>query len=168
MDTLLLNKDAAPLSMIPLSTASWQNAITYLWMDRVTVLEWYDDWIVRSEQWETRVPAVIMFKKFIKRNMRPRFSKYNIMLRDRFKCQYCGTSVDRATVSMDHVIPVSLGGDTSWHNIVCSCMPCNTRKGSKLIQPNRRPYRPSYYDLAGSRKELGFEAKHPSWQEYLQ
>ncbi len=167
MDTLLLNRDAAPLSVLPLSVVCWQDAITYLYMDRVTVLEWYDDWMVRSERWETRVPAVVMFKKFIKRKTSPRFSKYNVLLRDRFQCQYCGVSVSRDTASMDHVIPVSRGGSTSWQNIVTSCMPCNTRKGSKLIQPARKPQQPSYYELANARKQLGFEPRHPSWQDYL-
>lgn len=167
MDTLLLNTDASPLSVLPLSTVCWQDAITHVYTNKVTVLEWYDDWIVRSERWETRVPAVVMFKKFIRRNTRPRFSKYNVMLRDHFECQYCGIDVNRETVSLDHVIPVSLGGTTCWENIVSSCMPCNTRKGSKLIQPNKKPVAPSYYELAAARKHMGFEAKHPSWLDYL-
>jgi hypothetical protein len=66
VDTLLLNSDAQPVSLLPLSAIEWKEAITYLWLDKVTVLEWYDDWIVRSENWETRVPAVIMLKKMMK------------------------------------------------------------------------------------------------------
>ena len=62
MDTLMLNKDAAPISVLPLSAVRWQEAIKYMWMDRVTVLEWYDDWVVSSPSWETKVPAVMMLK----------------------------------------------------------------------------------------------------------
>lgn len=167
MHTLILNNDAAPLSVIPLSTVDWQDAITYMYLDRVTVLEWYDDWIVRSHQWETRVPAVIMFKKFIKRNLRPRFSKYNVLLRDHFQCQYCGTSLSKDTATMDHVIPVSRGGKTHWKNIVSSCGSCNTHKGNRLITPTTRPQIPTYYDLAGVRKAMGIEVSHPSWQDYI-
>ncbi len=93
MDTLLLNKDASPISILPLSAVGWQEAIKYIWLDRVHVLEWYDDWVVRSPSWETRVPAVMMVKDYVKAKKYPRFSKYNVTLRDHFECQYCGVSV---------------------------------------------------------------------------
>ena len=167
MHTLILNNDASPLSVIPLSTVEWQDAITYMYLDRVTVLEWYDDWIVRSESWETRVPAVIMLKKFVKRNLRPRFSKYNVLLRDHFECQYCGTGLSRDSATMDHVIPTSRGGKTHWKNIVSSCGACNTRKGNRLIDPRNTPRIPTYYELAAVRKSMGIEVSHPSWQDYI-
>ena len=74
-DTLLLNSDAQPVSYLPLSAVQWKEAITYLWLDKVTVLEWYDDWIVRSATWETRVPAVMMLRDYQRRRRQPRFSK---------------------------------------------------------------------------------------------
>lgn len=172
MDTLLLNKDASPISVLPLSAVGWQEAIKYIWLDRVHVLEWYDDWIVRSPSWETRVPAVMMVKDYVKTKKYPRFSKYNVTLRDRFECQYCGTAVTTNggrpnTVTMDHVYPISLGGKTCWENIVAACPSCNLGKGSSLIKPRRMPYKPSYYELANIRKELPFDLKHPSWKDYL-
>ena len=88
-DTLVLNADAKPYSILPLSTISWQESIKYLILDRVTVLEWYDDWVVSSPSWENAVPAVVMVKSYIKKNTRVRLSKYNIFLRDQFTCQYC-------------------------------------------------------------------------------
>ena len=66
-DTLVLNADGLPVSYLPLSTVQWKEAVTYLWLDKVTVLDWYDDWIVRSASWETRVPAVIMMKEMMRR-----------------------------------------------------------------------------------------------------
>ena len=71
---LLLNADAQPVSYLPLSAIEWKEAITYLWLDKVIVLDWYDDWMVRSEHWETRVPAVIMLKEMQRRRAKPRFS----------------------------------------------------------------------------------------------
>ena len=68
--TLLLNADAQPVSYLPLSIIKWKEAITYLWLDKVTVLEWYDDWMVHSASWETRVPAVIMLKEMQRRRRR--------------------------------------------------------------------------------------------------
>lgn len=168
MDTLLLNKDASPVSVLPLSAVSWQEAIKYIWLDRVTVLEWYDDWVVRSANWETKVPAVMMVKEFVKKNSRPRFSKYNVALRDRMQCQYCTTGLSENNITMDHVIPVSRGGKTNWENIVASCHVCNHEKGNDTkMKPIRAPYQPTYYELANIRKELPFTIRHPSWKDYL-
>lgn len=167
MDTLLLNKDAAPVSLLPLSAVSWQDAIKYMCLDRVTVLEWYDDWVVRSSNWETKVPAVVMVKEYVRQRKIPRFSRYNVTLRDQFTCQYCKESVTKNTVTMDHVIPQSMGGITCWENIVAACQDCNSRKSDKLIKPLRAPYVPSYYELVSLRKKFPFDIKHPSWQDYL-
>src|SRR5210317_1412224 len=129
--TLLLNADAQPVSYLPLSAIQWKESITYLWLDKVTVLEWYDDWIVRSASWETRVPAVIMLKEMQRRRRKPRFSKTNLYVRDVYTCQYCNTPYTRNNLTLDHVIPISKGGRTNWENIVAACGPCNTRKGNK-------------------------------------
>jgi len=167
-DTLLLNRDGQPVSLLPLSAISWQDAIKYICLDRVTVLEWYDDWVVSSPTWETKVPAVIILKDYIKSKHTPRFSKYNVSLRDRFTCQYCGTDVQKTDVTMDHVMPSSKGGKTEWTNIVASCRSCNTKKGNELgWKPLRKPHVPSYYELAAIRKELPFDIGHPSWRDYL-
>ncbi len=168
MDTLLLNSDAQPVSLLPLSAIEWKEAITYLWLDKVTVLEWYDDWVVRSERWETRVPAVIMLKQMMKRKNKPRFSKYNVFLRDLNTCQYCGNQFGRDNLTLDHVLPVSRGGKTNWENIVTACAPCNNAKGNSTEpRPLQDPYQPDYWDLATKRKRLDIQVRHPSWREFL-
>jgi hypothetical protein len=63
MTTLVLNADAQPTSLLPLSVVDWREAIRYLVLDKVSVMAWYDDWIVHSANWSTRVPAVIMLKE---------------------------------------------------------------------------------------------------------
>lgn len=166
-DTLLLNKDAQPINMIPLSTVNWQDAIKFMCLERVQVLEWYDDWVIRSPSWETKVPAVIMVKDYVRSKLYPRFSKYNVTLRDKFTCQYCDSRVTLNSVTMDHVIPSSKGGLTNWENIVASCITCNQNKSDKLIKPKREPYRPSYYELVAIRKTMPYDIRHPSWEDYL-
>ena len=167
-DTLVLNADGQPVSLLPPSTIQWKEAITYLWLEKVHVLEWYDDWIVRSSSWETRVPAVIMLKDMYRRRRNPRFSKYNVHLRDMFVCQYCNTKFPQKELTLDHVQPISKGGRTSWDNIVSACNPCNSRKGNKLnIKPKNIPYQPSYYELVHKRKQIDFIIKHPSWELFL-
>lgn len=167
-DTLLLNADAQPLSLLPLSTISWQEGVKYLWMEKVTVLEWYDNWIVSSPSWETRVPAVVLLKEYVRANRSPRFSKSNVSLRDEYQCQYCGTEIrQREEITLDHVYPVSMGGLTCWENIAISCRDCNHKKGSDLIKPRRAPYKPDYYELVAKRKKFPMDIRHPSWGMYL-
>lgn len=168
MATLVLNTDAQPLSFLPLSTISWQEAITNIVLDKVIVLEWYDDWIVRSANWETKVPAVIMQKQYSRKRNLMRFSKYNVFLRDGYVCQYCGAEVTRKTATLDHVLPTSHGGKNTWENCVCACQRCNISKGNNpKIVPSRKPYKPTVYQLIEKRKEMRFELHHPSWVDYL-
>lgn len=167
-DTLVLNADAQPVSYLPLSAIQWKEAITYMYLEKCEVLEWYDDWIVSSAKWETRVPAVIMLKDYMRRRRRPRFSKTNVYLRDLYTCQYCSNEFIRKDLTLDHVLPISKGGKTNWSNIVAACMRCNTSKGNKTImKPKVAPYEPTYYELVNKRKQLEFSLRHPSWQQYV-
>jgi 5-methylcytosine-specific restriction endonuclease McrA len=167
-DTLVLNADGQPISLLPPSTIQWKEAVTYIWLDKVHVLEWYDDWIVRSSSWETRVPAVIMLKEMYRRKRNPRFSRYNVYLRDMFTCQYCLTQFPKSQLTIDHVLPISKGGRTTWDNISTACNPCNSKKGNdERVKPKHLPYQPDYYELANNRKQLEFEIKHPSWATWL-
>lgn len=169
-DTLLLNADAQPVSILPLSTITWQEAIRYMVLDKVEVMEWHDDWIVRSANWSTNVPAVIMLKEYQKPKNTMRLSKRNIFLRDRYVCQYCGTEVTEATATLDHVHPVSLGGKTTWENSTTACKPCNYKKAAHVgkFKPKNLPYKPHFWDLVEKRRERGFHISHPSWRYYLE
>lgn len=167
-DVLVLNADAQPVSYLPLSAVQWKEAITYLWLDKCDVLEWYDNWIVRSSSWETKVPAVIMLKDFQRRRRLPRLSKTNLYLRDLYHCQYCSNQFPRNSLTVDHVMPISKGGKTRWDNVVAACNPCNSRKGNKTnIKPKVMPYQPDYYELVNKRKQLQFDIRHPSWSAYI-
>lgn len=168
MDTLVLNADGQPISLLPPSTVNWKEAVTYVWLDKVNVLEWYDDWVVKSSSWETRVPAVIMMKEMYRRKRNPRFSRYNVYLRDMFTCQYCSTHNPQSKLTLDHVLPLSKGGRTEWTNIVAACGPCNAKKGNdERIRPKILPHQPDYYELVNKRKQLDFDIKHPSWEAWL-
>jgi 5-methylcytosine-specific restriction endonuclease McrA len=166
--TLILNADASPVSLLPLSVIPWEESIRYLVTDKAIVLEWYEDWVVRSEKWSTSVPAVMILKEYQKKKTGIRFSKQNVFLRDEYLCQYCGDNVNRKTATLDHVLPVSLGGTTTWENTCCSCAPCNASKGNnKKIVPKNKPYKPNYFQLAEKRKQMSWDLPHPSWKNYL-
>ena len=168
MDVLLLNADASPVTMLPLSVISWQDAIRYMVLDKVSILEWHDDWIVRSATWETRVPAVIMLKEYYKKNNYIRYSKMNVFLRDLFECQYCGVTVNKRTATLDHVLPQSYGGRSTWENSTTACAHCNSTKSNKKhIKPKTVPHKPTYWELVDKRKKMKFEIRHPSWTMFL-
>jgi 5-methylcytosine-specific restriction endonuclease McrA len=167
--TLLLNADAAPVSLLPLSIVDWQEAIRYLVLEKVEVMAWHDDWIVRSENWSTRVPAVIMLKEYQKPKSTMRLSKRNVFLRDEYTCQYCGTEVNESAATLDHVHPVSKGGKTTWENSATACKPCNYRKGAHTkMKPVKQPHKPHFWELVEKRRKRGFHIGHPSWEYYLQ
>lgn len=168
MDTLLLNTDGSPVSMLPLSTINWQDAIRYMVLDKVTVLDWHEDWTVHSSNWETRVPSVIMLKEFQKKKGYVRYSKMNVFLRDGFVCQYCGIKVTRKTATLDHVLPVSHGGKSTWENSTTACAPCNAGKGNnKHHVPKHKPHKPTYWELVEKRKNQAWDLHHPSWAQFL-
>jgi 5-methylcytosine-specific restriction endonuclease McrA len=74
-----------------------------------------------------RVVVLVAYDRVPRRNVR--FSRRNIFVRDRNTCQYCGRTFHSSELNLDHVVPRSQGGKTSWENIVCSCVLCNKRKG---------------------------------------
>lgn len=85
-----------------------------------------------------RVPRVILLHFFDRVPQKPvRFSRINIYFRDSHTCQYCGIRRPKAGLNLDHVIPVSQGGKTTWKNVVCSCIECNLRKGGRRPEQAR-------------------------------
>ena len=165
----MLNADGSPISYLPLSIISWQDSIKYMVLEKATVLEFYEDWVVHSANWETNVPSVMILREYEKRKTGVRFSKHNVFLRDRYICQYCGDDVSRKNATLDHVLPISHGGKTIFENTVCACADCNSNKGNnKKIIPKSKPYKPTYFQLVDRRKKLKWDLQHPSWASYLE
>ena len=165
---LVLNADFRPLSYYPLSLWPWQEAIKAVFLDRVTILAEYDE-VVRSQREAIKIPSVVVLKEFIRPQKRVAFTRFNLFLRDEFKCQYCGSKGDLTFV---HVIPRSRGGITSWENVVAACAPCNLRKANKpldrsglrLRKPARQPS-PEEMHALGRRFPPGH--LHESWMDFL-
>ena len=117
-----------------------------------------------------RIPRVIVLVAFDRLPRRHvRFSRINIMTRDRFQCQYCGDRPARAELNLDHVVPRALGGRTTWENVVTSCVDCNRRKGGRTpVQAHmvliRRPARPRWTPLAHL---MLTGARHEEWRPFL-
>jgi 5-methylcytosine-specific restriction endonuclease McrA len=165
---LVLNADYRPLSYYPLSLWSWQDTIKAIFLDRVNILAWYDR-AVHSPSAEFRLPSVVSLKSYVKPSRNPAFTRFNVFLRDRFTCQYCG---ERDDLTFDHVIPRSKGGITSWENVVAACSPCNLSKGNRLphearMWPRQKPFRPDVHDLHNNGRMFPPNYLHESWLDYL-
>ena len=97
-----------------------------------------------------RIPRVLVLSAYEHLPKgRVRFSRLNIYARDGDTCQYCGRKLARNELNLDHVIPRTQGGKTSWENVVCSCVPCNLRKGGRTpdeahMRLLKRPLRPRW------------------------
>lgn len=99
-----------------------------------------------------------------------KFSRRNVLVRDQYTCQYCQIEMSAAHLTMDHVIPISRGGETTWENVVTACKKCNNAKGNKMLYETRlalerQPKTPSI--LTYLQRNRHFRGCHPSWRKYL-
>ena len=132
----------------PLQFCSAKRGIVMVLVGRAERIE-CDGFVIRSPSVLFQLPAVIRVLKMVKRNRRKgiNFSKKNILQRDNHTCQYCGISNPLLTV--DHVLPKSRGGKTSWTNVVVACKPCNLKKGNRTLSEvgmklTRVPIKPDF------------------------
>ena len=94
----------------------------------------HDDDSIKTVSAIIKIPRVIMVIRYDKvPSKEVRFNRYNIFKRDKSTCQYCGTSLPKSELTIDHILPKSLGGKTTWENVVCACSKCNRKKGCKTL-----------------------------------
>ncbi len=128
-----------------------------------------DDW-VRGATFELQAPRVIRlldYDRVPKQSVK--FNRRNIFARDGNQCQYCGKKFPTSELSLDHVMPRSQAGGTTWENIVCACVDCNVRKGGRTPkQANmaliRKPEKPKRSPLLVMKLS---QRKYRSWQNFL-
>lgn len=116
------------------------------------------------------VPRVILLTTYDRLPKREiRFSRLNILIRDNHTCQYCGGQLRKNQLNLDHVVPRSQGGKTTWENVVTSCHDCNRRKGGRVpaeagLKLVRKPYRPKAFpfSLLLSKPNI-----HHAWKPFL-
>ena len=165
---LVLNADFRPLSYYPLSLWCWQDAVKSVFLERVSIVSNYRR-KVRSPSFEMNLPSVIALKNFIKQSEHPSFTRFNVFLRDKFTCQYCG---DKRDLTFDHLLAKSKGGVTDWENVVTACSICNVKKGGKLysnfeMKLYKKPFRPTVDDLHKNGRNFPPNFLHESWMDYL-
>lgn len=169
---LLLNADFSPVSVHPLSTLSWQDAIKDLFSDKVICVSEYEV-EVRSASTKFRLPSVVALREYRRVPRHVPFTRANLWLRDGGRCVYCHGTLPTSEVTFDHVMPRSRGGDASWENIACACAPCNNRKANRTpaecrMFPDPAPRKPTQFELAKAAKALVGNAPVPrGWLDYV-
>ncbi len=129
-----------------------------------------DDW-VRTVNCEIQVPRVIRlmdYEKLPKQTVK--FNRRNIFARDNNQCQFCGKKFPTTELSLDHIVPRSQGGLSTWENIVCACVNCNVKKGGRtpkqahmtLIRKPEKPKRSPMLNLKLTHR------KYQSWRTFLE
>lgn len=166
-NTLVLDQGYRPLKIV-----SWQRAVTLLYQNKIELVEEYADCEIRAVSITIKMPAVVRLLNAVRRTKRStKFSRLNILTRDKFACQYCGRRKSFRELNYDHVVPRSQGGKTTWTNIVACCIICNQRKGGRTPEQAgmrllSKPRRPEELPLTALRFEPG--TKLPDqWRSYV-
>jgi 5-methylcytosine-specific restriction endonuclease McrA len=129
-----------------------------------------DDWVrtVNSEIQAPRVIRLVSYDRLPRQTVK--FNRRNIFARDNNQCQFCGKKFPTSELSLDHVIPRSQGGGSTWENIVCACVACNVKKGGRtpkeagmhLIRKPEKPKRSPMLNLKLT------HSKYQSWRTFLE
>jgi len=167
MGCLALNASFEPLTILPV-----ERALRLVIDRKAEVLEVDSARMFRSERQELACPLVIRLVRFIHipRRFRRQVTNTFLFARDGYRCQYCGRHRShlrtREFLTRDHVVPISLGGDNSWENVVTACSTCNNRKADHLpeecgLHLVRHPAEPNYVELVWAvRRVTDVQAKY--------
>lgn len=160
-DVLVLNQDYQPISI-----CSVQRSVKLVFLEKAELLHDDPEKVIRTVDDEFSYPSVIRLRRYIRLPYaKIVLSRRNVMKRDRYTCQYCGTKSD---LTLDHVMPRSRGGEDSWENLVTACNHCNVKKGNRTPVEARmplkvEPYRPVH--ITFFQNLLGGVQEH--WKPYL-
>jgi 5-methylcytosine-specific restriction endonuclease McrA len=163
-EVLVLNATYEPLSVV-----SVKRAVVLLLKEKAELIEAAEA-MLRSESLSFPVPLVIRLVYFVKipRRISLPVTRRGVLSRDHYTCQYCGATPPRKYLTVDHVLPRSRGGKTTWENVATACEKCNGRKGSRTpVEANMtlltQPKRPRYIAIAGL---TSLEARQ-AWSKYV-
>ncbi len=166
-DTLVLD-----LSNRPIGFVSWQRAVKMYWEDRAEIVKEDPNVFLHSPSIEMNMPRVIKAKNYVIKRLKLSvpFSRRNIALRDNSQCQYCARILHSHEYTLDHVIPRSKGGLSTWTNLVLCCIKCNKQKNNHTLAQAgmtllRVPREPKATDPRYNFK-LHIKKLRPEWKEW--
>ncbi len=154
----------------PINICAARRAIVLV-LKGVAITEEINGHLLHSARIAVRVPSVIRLLEYRRIPHQTRaLSRKNILLRDRNTCQYCGVLLPSSELTLDHIVPRSRGGQSTWENLVACCHPCNHKKGNQLLHECSMKLlrEPRTFNLHTSRHIMrmmgGSDAK---WRKYL-
>ena len=158
---LVLNQDYSPITV-----TSAERAFLLMYLEKAVLVHEDEKRTLRTINSVYPMPSVIRLQNYVYVPFKSvMLSRQNVFKRDTFRCQYCGTGKD---LTLDHVLPKSKGGATSWKNLVTACKGCNSRKGDMTPEEAEmvlkvKPYKPSY--IVFIKHFSGFTST--DWLQYL-
>lgn len=140
---LLLNKSYEPITICTL-----KKALTLYFLQKAEIVSANENLFIHSASSAIPIPTVIRLNYYIRRPFHEvQLTRKNILRRDKHICAYCGRG--DLPLTIDHIVPKSMGGDDSWVNLITACLPCNNKKGNRTPQSAGmkllyQPYKPTY------------------------
>lgn len=185
LPTLVLNKGWTPISIMPV-----KKAITKVMRDLARIVDPDDYQLYTFEDWmnlpvkegdlfistyhsKVRVPEIIVLQEYEKLPQREvKLSRRNLLIRDNYTCQYTGKRITMDTATMDHVIPRSKGGGSTWENLVMCCLDINAKKADRTpdeagLRLLKKPERPKWNPVYARFARLASSAVPPSWSKFI-
>ena len=159
---LILNQNYEPMSVI-----NAKKAIVLLYLGKAELIEAHNGLQVRAVSMSMPFPSIVRLSMYVRVPFKNIIlSRKNILRRDAHRCQYCGRGDIPLTI--DHVVPLSRGGEDTWENLVCACVQCNNRKGDRTPEEataplRRKPMRPNHVTFI--RHVMG--SLDERWKPYL-
>ena len=160
--TLVLNRNWQPVNIATVAralTMVWNESARFVDPDNYQLYEW-SDWTqiqppqgqpyIQAISQRLRVPEIVALNRFDRLpTSAVTFSRRNLFKRDRFTCQYCGRQPTAEELSIDHVVPRCMGGESTWENCVLACLDCNRRKADQTpdeagMRLRKTPSRPNW------------------------
>lgn len=161
------------MSGVPVGFVSWQRAVKLYWEDRATIVNEDMNRVLHSPSFEMGMPVVIRARNWVQRRKKTTvpFSRRNIAVRDESECQYCGKLLKTQEYTLDHVVPRSQGGKSTWLNLVLACIKCNKHKAGNTPKQagmllRKEPVEPKPSDPKYNFK-LRIRKMHPTWKPWV-
>ncbi|GAB4529948.1 MAG: HNH endonuclease [Anaerolineae bacterium] len=153
----------------PLSVVSVRRAVVLLLKEKAEIVEAAEAEL-RSENLTIPTPLVIRLVYYVRIPYRVSLplTRRTVLARDHYTCQYCGSQPPRKELTVDHILPRSRGGHTTWDNVVTACQRCNGRKGNRTpdeanMKLQSKPVQPRYVALAMVESPDARQA----WRKYM-
>lgn len=185
LPTLVLNKGWMPISIMPV-----KKAIPKVLSDLAKILDPSTSSLLTFEEWMTlevdedqpyiqtphskiRVPEIIVLSEYDKVPQREvKLTRRNLLIRDNFTCQYTGIPITMDSATIDHVIPRSKGGKSTWDNLVMCCLEVNAKKADRTLAESglkllKKPVKPKWNPVYARFAKLTSSSSPESWKLYL-